>query len=227
MSELGVEGKVRPVLRRFYEIDELVQCIEGLLAANRLKSKTGQPAFQRKKALGQLEHCRSKLLVVKAKQLVLLNQRSPCGLFPFRIEVAESAKDTIATAPSDKVIPEGLLLALHELEERMCFRIVAQREGLGGVPNQQVRNHEASAFIRQLLERRPGIIAELFLLLFRQSFVVEALEMEQDQERAVLEKDDRHFMVQEVNIEKDVFELLFVPVDVSQKIAESHVFLSI
>ena len=104
----------------------------------------------------------------------------------------------------------------------MSLRVLAKRHELGRVADEQVREHEARAFVGQLLERHPGVVAELLLLVLRQAFVIEAGKLKEHEQRTVFQQDDGQIVVHEVDVKQDVLEFLLVPVDVSRQVPKPH-----
>src|SRR5206468_8190386 len=132
------------------------------------------------------------------------------------------AENPVAEAPGHQVVPEVLLSGLEELNQRMSLRVLAKCQELGRVADEQVREHEARAFVGQLLERHSGVVAELLLFVFGQPFVIEAGKLKEHEQRTVFQQDDGQIVFHEVNVEQNVFEFLLVPVDVPQQIPEPH-----
>src|SRR5438034_1434107 len=100
----------------------------------------------------------------------------------------------------------------------MSLRVLAKREGLGRVADEQVREHEAGALVGQLLERHSGVVAELFLFVLGQTFVIKAGKLKKRHERSVFQQDDGEIVVHEVDVKQNVLELLLEPVDVSRQV---------
>jgi hypothetical protein len=145
-----------------------------LVSIEDLKVKTAQAGFQRQKTPDEFDNSGLKLLPIEAEEPVFSSESAPAGLGFLWIEVAETAKNLITEAPRNDLVPKSLFFRLDELDQWVRFRLVSQRERLCGVPDQEVRKHEAGAFVGELLERRAGIVAELLFLLLGQSLVVQA-----------------------------------------------------
>src|SRR5439155_13580876 len=137
-------------------------------------------------------------------------------------EIAQPAQNPVAEAPGHQVVPEVLLSGLEELNQRMSLRVLAKRQWLGRVADEQVREHEARALVGQLLDRHTGVVAELLLLVLGQTFVIETGKLKKREQRTVFQQDDGEFVVHEVDVKQNVLEFLLVPVDVSHQVPKRH-----
>src|SRR5207247_6272821 len=81
---------------------------------------------------------------------------------------------------------------------------------------------EARAFVGQLLERHSRVVAELFLFVLGQTFVIEAGELKEHEQRTVFQQDDWQLVVHEVDVKQNVLELLLVTVDVLRQVPKPH-----